>query len=167
MKKIILLPLICTLSLVIGCDSNKSQAPSIQVENSTNTENESSNDIDNLDPKQIIEKKVREHIADSYRETEIERIEINENLGTDEGDDYIVLPHLVWNVKNETDMTQQMLELYSSDLAATLYNECPDVAEVCIFWTVPYDNNGSAKMWFTRENGGMAWGDKIYDGNLR
>ncbi|MDO4188455.1 MAG: hypothetical protein Q4D29_05630 [Lachnospiraceae bacterium] len=174
-KEFLSLILIISMFLLIGCGEDEkasASAPSIQVENVPVVAEEKTEEVaepvfDESDPKQKIEKVVTERITDEYRKTVIDRIEINANLGTEEECDFIVLPHLTWDVENSVDMTHQMLEMYSSDLAATLYNECPDVAEVCIFWTVPYHNNAAAKMQFVRTSGGMTWGDKMYDGDLR
>lgn len=43
-----------------------------------------------------------------------------------------------------------MLSMYSSDLAAYLAKECPNVSEVTIFWEVPYLTTNTSKWSFER-----------------
>lgn len=52
--------------------------------------------------------------------TQIDRITINDDLGTEADGDYIALVYLTWNQKNTEKTSKKMLEMYSSDLAATL-----------------------------------------------
>lgn len=56
--------------------------------------------------------------------------------------------------------------MYSSDIAARIYQDLPKVQELAIFWTVPYLNNGNAKISFERSNGGMRYTDKVFDKNF-
>ena len=50
--------------------------------------------------------------------TQIDRITINDDLGTETDGDYIALVYLTWNQKNTGKTSKKMLEMYSSDLAA-------------------------------------------------
>ena len=59
-----------------------------------------------------------------------------------------------------------MLDMYSSDMAARMYKDLPEVQELAVFWTVPYLNNGNAKISFERANDGMKYTDKVFDGNF-
>ena len=59
-----------------------------------------------------------------------------------------------------------MLEMYSEDMAARMYQDLPEVQELAVFWTVPYLNNGNAKISFERVSGGMRYSDKVFDGNF-
>lgn len=109
-----------------------------------------------------IEKIINDRIAEEYTSTDIEKIIINDNLGTDEDGDYIALVYLIWNVKNSGKTSKEMLETYSSDLAATLAEQNETVKELAIFWTVPYLND-NAKCSYKRIPNGfaemdMAWG---------
>lgn len=110
-----------------------------------------------------IEKTIKDRVSDEYRGTVIKKIDINENLGTDDEDDYIVLIHLKWDVKNKPKMTRKMLEMYSDDLAATLAKHT-NITEITIFWEVPYhlEGNNVAKMSYSRSGDGMAIGEKWY-----
>lgn len=46
---------------------------------------------------------------------------------------------LKWDVKNSTEQTIDMLDMYSDDMAVTLHERMPDVPieSLCIFWQVP------------------------------
>lgn len=115
-----------------------------------------------------IEKTIKDRVSDEYSRTVIKKIDINENLGTDDEDDYIVLPHLKWDVENKPKMTREMLETYSDDLAATLAKHT-NITEITIFWEVPYhlEGNNVAKMSYSRSGDGMAIGEKWYDPLIR
>lgn len=115
-----------------------------------------------------IENTIKDRVSDEYSGTVIKKIDINENLGTDDEDDYIVLPHLRWDVKNKPKMTREMLEMYSDDLAAILAKHT-NITEITIFWEVPYhlEGNNVAKMSYSRSGDGMAIGEKWYDPLIR
>ena len=115
--------------------------------------------------KESIEQTIAQHVEAEYHRTDIERITINDDLGTEAPDDYIALVYLVWNVKNKPDMTRQMLTLYSDDLAATLGKTCADVQEVAVFWTVPYLSS-EAKRAYERRGEGMYSTDTFWGGQL-
>lgn len=110
-----------------------------------------------------IERVIRSRISSQYSSTQIDRITINEDAGTSASGDYIALVYLTWNVKNSGKTSKDMLQTYSSDLAATVGNECPSVNEIAIFWTVPYLNNASAKCAYERRSGGMYASDTMWD----
>ena len=109
-----------------------------------------------------IKSKIKEYVGTHYANTNINSITVNEDLGTDKEDDYVVLVNLTWNVKNSGKTSKEMLDMYSSDMAARMYEDLPEAQELCIFWTVPY-LNGKAKISFERANGGMKYTDKIFD----
>lgn len=73
-----------------------------------------------------------------YTSTRVSRISINENLGTAEGGDYVALVYLEWGVKNDADLTEIILEMYSSDLAARIGTDIFSISELAVFWVVPY-----------------------------
>lgn len=68
--------------------------------------------------------------------TQIDRITINDDLGTEADGDYIALVYLTWNQKNTGKTSKKMLEMYPSYLAATLGEQNRSVNEIAIFWTV-------------------------------
>lgn len=109
--------------------------------------------------------KVREYVK-KYLDTKIDDITVNPDFGTEKNDDYVVLVRLTWNVKNSSEQSKKMLEMYSEDMAARMYQDLPEVQELAVFWTVPYLNNGNAKISFERVSGGMRYSDKVFDGNF-
>lgn len=113
-----------------------------------------------------VKNKVREYVNAHYNGTTIDNITVNPDLGTEKEDDYVALVRLTWNVKNGGKLSREMLDMYSSDMAARMYEDLPEVQELAVFWTVPYLNNGAAKISFERSNGGMRYTDKIYDRNF-
>ena len=117
-------------------------------------------------PEEKIKDKVKEYVK-QYNGTDINNITVNPHLGTEKDGDYVVLVRLTWNVMNKGERSMKMLEMYSSDMAANMYKDLPEVQELAVFWTVPYLNNGNAKVSFERANGGMAFTDKVFDNNFR
>lgn len=102
-------------------------------------------------------------IIENYTDTDIQQMEINENLGTEQDGDYIILARLTWNTKNSGTTSKEMLEMYSSDFAAHIGAEQPTVNEVAIFWTVPYLDNANAKWAYERKDEGMYLSDNMMD----
>lgn len=79
---------------------------------------------------------------------------------------YAMLYELTWDQKNSGKTSMEVLDMYSSDMAARMYNDLPEIQELAIFWTVPYLNNGTGKISFERKDNGMAYTDKIFDSNF-
>lgn len=157
---------LATLTLIGGCGN---QGPS-------DTANESATDTEAtttraasaaetpvvLTETQKIEKILTNRITKQYTMIQIDRITINDDLGTEADGDYIALVYLTWNQKNTGTTSKKMLEMYSSDLAATLGEQNSAVNEIAIFWTVPHLND-TAKCSYQRNGDGfvemdMAWG---------
>lgn len=130
-------------------------------ENYDEGENNSSNSIESK-----VKKKVQKYIDDNYTYTKIDSVVVNENLGTDNDGDYIALVYLTWSQKNSGKTSKEMLDLYSSDMAARMYDDIPEIQELAIFWTVPNLNDGSAKISFERSDNGMKYTDEIFDSNF-
>ena len=105
---------------------------------------------------------VQDTVADNYRSTTVDSITINENLGTDTADDYIVLVNLTWDVKNSAKTTKEMLEMYTSDLAANLNQTFDSVSEITVFWAVPY-HTSDGKISYEKVDNGMKLADKIFN----
>ena len=91
---------------------------------------------------------------------------VNEDFGTSASGDYIASVYVTWNEKNSGKTSKEMLDLYSSDMAARMYDDLPEIQELVVYWTVPYLNNGSAKISFERTSSGMKYTDKIFDSNF-
>ena len=113
-----------------------------------------------------VETQIKSYINANYTNTILDDLTVNDDLGTDADGDYVVLVNLTWNRKNTGKTSQEMLDMYSSDMAARIYQDMPEVQELCIFWTVPYLNDGTAKISFEREDNGMAYMDKVFDNNF-
>lgn len=112
-------------------------------------------------PERTIEEIAKARIDEKYDETTIDRITINEDGGTDEEGDYIVLAYLKWDRKNKEDMTKEMLRMYCDDFAGTLAEKAPNVSEVAMFWEVPYHGDkGTSKCSYERKNNEMYLTDK-------
>lgn len=60
---------------------------------------------------------------------------------------HIVLVYIEYGLNNSLDKTQEMIDIYSDDMAAYLAQMYDSLSEVCVFWTVPkyYDSNIAAK----------------------
>lgn len=104
-----------------------------------------------------IEKSAKLICIENYASTHISSMEVNENLGTEEENDYIVLAYLMWDVKNKAETTKEMLAMYSEDFAARIGNEIPNVSEFTVFWKVPYhsETENVIKYSYTRKDGEM------------
>lgn len=111
--------------------------------------------------KQLIEQSIRSRINSNYRKTTIDTITINDNPGTDTEGDYIVLVNLTWNVKNSAETTEEMLTMYSDDLAASLATDHPEVQELAVFWKVPYLTESTSKWAYEKRSDGMYLVDNI------
>lgn len=113
-----------------------------------------------------VKTQIKSYINANYTNTILDNLTVNDDLGTDADGDYVVLVNLTWNQKNTGKTSQEMLDMYSSDMAARIYQDMPEVQELCIFWTVPYLNDGTAKISFERKDNGMAYMDKVFDNNF-
>lgn len=147
-------------------ENSESQATN-DVEDASNVEentNEVTTEEESSTPQAQIEKTIRQRIGDEYTYTDIDSITINENLGTDDvDDDYIALVDLTWTQMNKGPTSKKMLSMYSEDLAAYIGEECPNVQEIAIFWTVPYLDNANAKCAYERKGEGMYEMDMMWD----
>ena len=139
MKKLLMIILALIL---VACGSSKKEAPAPPEILET----------DDIDTK--AEKYVQWYIDSGYRKTTIDRITMNPNMGTEESGDYVALVYLVWDVQNHYDTAKKMLETYSSDMAARMYEDLPEVSELVVFWDVTYLDT-TMKFTFERVDGGM------------
>ena len=113
-------------------------------------------------PQSVLQDYILNTINDNYTYCDITELTINEDLGTDETNDYIALVYITWNQKNSGKMSREVLEMYSNDLAYRIAQDKKEIQEVCIFWTVPYLDNAQAKWSFERKNDGMYLTDNIF-----
>lgn len=85
---------------------------------------------------------ITERAEENYDGFEVENIRINENLGDEESDTYIVLVDLLWTRSNREDTANEMIEVVSQDLAANLHNVgADDIAEISVFTHDEYNDN--------------------------
>lgn len=114
-----------------------------------------------------IKNEVDRIVNEDFRSTEINDLKVNLHAGRDDGSS-IVLPHLIWDVKNRAGTTRDMLEQYSDHLAATLA-DIDEVSEITVFWEVPYhkEDTNIAKYEYAREGAGMAIGEVWHDVMIR
>lgn len=117
-------------------------------------------------PMREIESVVRNRTAEKYEDAEITNLNIFDETDNSK-DDYTVFVYLNWDRKNKSDTAKEMLDMYSSDLAATLANERPDVNTVNIYWKIPYleengDKTGNGENYwiYNRKGDGMALKDE-------
>ena len=115
-----------------------------------------------------MENEARSIINQNYTLTTIDNVSVNENLGTVEDGDYILLVYLTWNQQNGAAQTKKVLSMYSEDFAARIGSDLPDVCEISIFWTVPYYSTTDTivKYSYERRNGGMYQTDMMISSML-
>ena len=126
--------LLATLTLFGGCgnqvpsDTATESAPDTEV-TTTGAASAAETPVV-LTETQKIEKILTDRITEQYTMTQIDRITINDDLGTEADGNYIALVYLTWNQKNTGKTSKKMLEMYSSDLAATLVEHNSSVNEI-------------------------------------
>lgn len=109
-----------------------------------------------FDRKSEIETLIKDRINDGdYGDAKLEKITINENLGTDKPDAYIALVYLDFNRANKRQTGNEVMRMFSDDLVATLAKQgVTDVSEAAIFWKDDY-NNRNVKYAYEYRNGGF------------
>lgn len=105
---------------------------------------------------------IRARVRDQYLATTVDRITLNDNLGTADPGDRIALVYLTWSMPNSAQTSREMLRRYSDDLATTVGAQCPDISELAVFWTVPYLGDASAKRAYARRGSGMYLADEAW-----
>lgn len=116
--------------------------------------------VTNQDPKAVqkseIETAIRSRADDGdYTSTELDKITINENLGTDTPDDFVALIYFDFKVKNRRKTGNEVMRMYSDDLVATLAKRgMKNISEAAIFWKDKY-NNRNVKYAYEYRDGGF------------
>ncbi|MCU4900747.1 hypothetical protein OB975_25180 [Bacillus cereus] len=87
--------------------------------------------------KYSLESDITSLIENKITNAEIDKIEVNEHLGTQEDGDYIALIHLKYKPKNSNETTLKLIDLYNNEIGAQLAKQ-KEVQEVTIFWEAPY-----------------------------
>lgn len=95
-------------------------------------------------------------------------ITINDNLGTDEKNDYIVLAYLSFDVKNRAKTAKEMLNILNNEIGYNMA-KINNVSELTIFWQVPYlkeSGNNIAKANLKRNDKGFYFEEEWYDSSI-
>jgi len=140
-------------------DSSQNKQTVVTKEESVSTGAEKGKPADvikEVDRKSEIEALIKDRINDDdYKNTKLDRITINENLGTDTPNDYIALVYFEFDIQNTRKTGNEVMRMYSDDLVATLAeNGVTDISEAVIFWEDEY-NNRTVKYAFEYRNGGF------------
>lgn len=147
-----------------GGDEKEDTTKEVEIEE-TETQNKEETPVKEEKPKDAKEeiKELTENIVSKeLKRTKVNDLTINNYQG--EENKFIVLPHLKWEVQNSKETTVEMLEMYSDNLAAKLYEQ-EGIEEITVFWEVPHHLEGDniAKFNYTRTDTGMAKTDKWLD----
>lgn len=116
-------------------------------------------ETDTIDTK--TQKYVQSYIDQHYKKTTLDRISINEDLGTAATGDYVAMVYLTWDVKNNGKNTHDMLKMHSTDMSVRVQVDLPEIQELVIFWSIPYLNS-DAKISYVRTEKGMQLSDDYY-----
>lgn len=92
-------------------------------------------------------------------DSEIDRVKVNPNYGTDASGDFIALVHMNYDLyRPSADMG--VLVHNSNIIADALSTDCPEIVEVAVFWNLTaYDNTG--KITYTIDSEGYHYGDAM------
>ncbi|MBK4212542.1 hypothetical protein EGI07_09950 [Bacillus pumilus] len=95
-------------------------------------------------------------IEDNYTTASIEKIEINEDMGSGEPNKLIALVHLSFDAKNSAHTSYNMTEMFSEDLAAKIGSDNDSISQLSVFWKVPYiSDKNAAKFSYERSGDNM------------
>lgn len=102
-------------------------------------------------------------IEENYKTTSIEKIEINEDMGSSEKNKLIALVYLSFDALNTSKTAYNMVEMYSDDLAANIGKDNDTVNQIAVFWKVPYidEEETVAKFSYERSGEHMKITDKV------
>lgn len=90
-----------------------------------------------------------------YKNTVIEKITVNENLSTEEPNDYIALIYLAFDIKNTRETGNKMMRMYSDDMAATMADKgMSNIGEASVFWKDEH-NSRTVKYAYEYRDGGF------------
>lgn len=108
-----------------------------------------------------------EKIVKEFNSTSIKDVTVNDHLGTDDPNDYLLLIYLSFDAKNRAGTAKDMIEMYNNELGSKLATQI-DITEVAIFWEVPYLKEGDniAKANLQREGDNMFFEEVWFNGTI-
>lgn len=115
------------LSQIIKDDSNNSNDEQLDTE--TNDK-----DLVQYDTEDAINSFIDENFKSG---TELNKLELNDNMGTNKKNDYIALVHMKMDRVYSAKSGFNWIDKYSNYLAAELANHDNNISELVIFWTMP------------------------------
>ncbi|WP_313758567.1 hypothetical protein [Tissierella sp.] len=106
--------------------------------------------------KKDIEKAIKNRVEDGdYKNAKLDKITINEDLGSEEDGLYIALVYFTFDIRNKKETGNELMRMYSDDLVATLADKgIEDISEAAIFWVDDY-NNRNLKYAYGYKDGGF------------
>lgn len=116
------------------------------------------------DAEREIKAVITQVIEDNSANVTIDRISLNENLGTSSEGDYIAFVYLTFNPLNDDpQFVKTMLSTYSFLYSSQMGETPQSVSELCLFWTVPSYSytDTAAKYSYTRNGNYLAASDQI------
>ncbi|WP_025094098.1 hypothetical protein [Bacillus safensis] len=102
-------------------------------------------------------------VEDNYKTASIEKIEINQDMSTDQDNKLIALVYLSFDFKNSAQTSYNMVEMFSDDLASKIGTDNNTINQIAVFWKVPYIDEGETLAKFSYERSGehMIITDKV------
>ncbi|WHX43777.1 hypothetical protein QNH35_13700 [Bacillus pumilus] len=102
-------------------------------------------------------------VEDNYKAASIEKIEINQDMSTDQDNKLIALVYLSFDFKNSAQTSYNMVEMFSDDLASKIGTDNNTINQIAVFWKVPYidEDETLAKFSYERSGEHMKITDKV------
>lgn len=159
MKKLLIASSIAlSIGLLAGCSDTSTNegtqenktAETAQEKTSANRQEEIQNETEN--------------VLKKVDDASIKEIKVNENMGTDNPDDYIVLIYLKYETNNSGKMAKKMIDMYNNEIGAKLAKQ-KDIEEITVFWEVPHllEGNNAAKVNLKRDGNDMVFESEWFD----
>ncbi|WP_053215878.1 hypothetical protein [Bacillus altitudinis] len=93
-------------------------------------------------------------VEDNYKSASIEKIEINQDMSTDQDNKLIALVYLSFDFKNSAQTSYNMVEMFSDDLASKIGTDNNTINQIAVFWKVPYIDEEETLAKFSYERSG-------------
>lgn len=109
------------------------------------------------------EHEIESIVEDNYKAASIEKIEINQDMSTDQDNKLIALVYLSFDFKNSAQTSYNMVEMFSDDLASKIGTDNNTINQIAVFWKVPYidEDETLAKFSYERSGEHMIITDKV------